>query len=89
MPFGSFFAIGEAAVGVVAAGRLLVNIPLSDGCGDHCHGSEEETAGDSLDRCKVKVGLSTGGVYEFVHDGNKDDDEERVEVGYDIVGDTA
>jgi len=37
----------------------------------------------------VEVGLSTSGVYELVHDGNKDDDEEGVEVGYDVVGDTA
>ena len=61
---------------------------MLDHCaGNHSQGSECETAGDAFDGCKFEACLANRGVDDTVHDGNQNDNEDRIEVRDDIVRD--
>jgi hypothetical protein len=73
-------------VDVAAAGRHLVDVPLDHARRNHSEGAERETGGDLLDGGEFDTRFSQTRVDEEVHDGDQDDDEDRVQLGYDIVG---
>lgn len=77
------------AVGVFAALALFVDVELDDGGPDHTHGGDVVAGGDTLDGGEVKTHLAEGGVDDGIHDGDHNDEGEGVEVGEDVVGDTA
>ena len=75
----------EAVTGVLATGVGLVDIVLHDAGCDHTASGDEETGGDTLQRGEVEAHLAETGVDDFIHDGDTDDERERVEVLDDVV----
>lgn len=73
--------------GVVAAGREPVDVHLNDARGDHGHTGQREPKSDTLDRCKVDAGLAERWVNDEVHQWDKDDDTDGIEVLDNVVGD--
>lgn len=77
------------AAGMVAALALLVEIVLKNAGPDHGAGSNEVTGSDTLDGGEVDAELAKGGEHKGIHEGDHDDQSEGVQVGQDVVGDTA
>jgi len=82
---GLFFA----RVHVFAARALLIDVVLDDCGGNHGEGSHGESDGHALDGGEADAGLAEGGVEEIVDNGDEDDEGDGVEIGDDIVGNTA
>ena len=77
-----------AAVHVLSAGALGIDVVLDNGSGDHGERRKDETESDTLDRSEANVCLAESGVEEVVYDRDEDDERDGVKVGDDIVGDT-
>lgn len=60
---------------------------LDDGGVSHCDTGEEEAKCDASDGSHGDAELAEKGVDVAVHDGDEDDDRERVDVLHDVVGD--
>ena len=80
--------VASLTVGVIAAGRLLVNVVLHDAGSNHREGSEEETDGHALDGGKVDANLAETGVDQAIENGDHDDNGDGVKVLDNIVGHT-
>jgi hypothetical protein len=66
-----------------------LHVVLEDGSPYHGEGTDEETGGDLLDGSEANVPLAEERVDEGVHNGNDDDNGNRVQVGQNVVGHTA
>lgn len=79
-------AVGIAGVG--AARCKLVYVELSDTGGNHGESAEEETNAHTLDGSEVEAYLSEARVDDVVHDGDHDDNRDRIQILNQIVGNT-
>jgi hypothetical protein len=75
----------EAAVGLVSAGRCLVDIVLDNGGPHHSSGSSPETNSNLLESSEVEPHSSETGVQERVAEGDEDDQRERIQVVNDAA----
>ena len=78
-----------AFVGLVTAWGHLVDVVLSDGGGDHGQGGEEESRGDTLDWGEQDTHLAKCWVEDEIHEWDKEDDSQWVQVGDNVVWCTA
>lgn len=77
-----------AVVGVITAGRHLIDVVLHDGGGNHGEGGDDETSCHTLDGGEGDADLAETGVEKVIDEGDHDDDGDGVEVLDNIVGDT-
>ena len=77
-----------AAVHVLAAWALGVDVVLDNSSGYHGEGREDETECDTLDGSEADVCLAESGVEEVVYNRDEDDEGNGVEVGDEVVGNT-
>ena len=71
---------------IVAWWRAIDQV-LDDGGVRHGEGGEEEAPSDARDGFELDADASKEWVDEPVHDGDEDDDGERVDILHDVVGD--
>jgi hypothetical protein len=68
---------------------LNLHVVLENGCPHHGEGTNEETSGDLLDGGEADALLAEEWVDQGVHDGDDDDNGNRVQVGQNVIGHTS
>lgn len=85
---GDTIDLASIAKWVAVAGTSLVDVVLDDSGVDHSERCNPETGGDTVDRREVNLVLAEEREEPLVHDGQEDDNSDRIEVLHQIVRDT-
>jgi len=75
-------------VGLLAAWAHLVDVVLGDAGGDHGETCKGETARNALNGCEIYAEVAKSWVDDKVHQRTEEDDEDRVQIGDNVVRDT-